>query len=730
MENNNLFDKLLEDSPNWWNALKEDEEIYIEIRKNKYIDAYFNGGAIIKKLKWSEKRGYYAKIHAKYLNETDSNKYEECPLESLLEKLSEIKKRIYKFYPDNSEKGIQAKLILNDKNYYIDSEFQDTIIEYGKRIILRFDLVKIDPNSRKLIFQELKRIEDSRLLKKGETKNSRELSEIKNQIKLYSNYISENKDSLLSYYQNIVKIKRKLGLLSTSFGFQFNVLRNNFTIEEKPELIISDYIEAYTEESKKGNRVKAIIQNLEQEKIKYSFVNINIDSYLYKRHLLSITKDKWDSIFAMIPWIERIEKIDPKETYTDHDGKRTRLLKYVEYKSASVQLIGRISRIFTPFDWSSWKEGILILQNQSFVGLDILTTCKLLTILLYYKESIGKLPLLGIPCVAQDLEDGRVLKLLKLLKINIEEEFKKEYLKYQAYSPKDSDFARYARLLQSKWREKKKYPIGKSDNGTEYGNYVETTFAENERINYLTDNVKKLVVSEVQNAETTKAMIKAPRIWNNLLSSQPLCFNLFGELYFNLDLATVFFKKLFPKRIDKVTSIMFEYSPCRGDKNFTGDHSAFDVFVEYTSVNEKTGFIGIEVKYAETLQEGADKVNFTYQKHEKEYLQLTKPEIFKQDSIENLRKVPLFQIWRDHLLSISLLKNNLYEEGFFVFLFPKANKECYDGVNKYCQQLTFPYKWEEEKTGFYWRFIDDFIKNLHDLINQEWTKELKERYLG
>jgi hypothetical protein len=68
--------------------------------------------------------------------------------------------------------------------------------------------------------------------------------------------------------------------------------------------------------------------------------------------------------------------------------------------------------------------------------------------------------------------------------------------------------------------------------------------------------------------------------------------------------------------------------------------------------------------------------------------------------------------------------------GFFLFLFSKANEVCYNGVQQYAEQLTFLYKWQEEKTGFYWRFLDDFIENLDKLANQEWSKELKERYLG
>ena len=370
------------------------------------------------------------------------------------------------------------------------------------------------------------------------------------------------------------------------------------------------------------------------------------------------------------------------------------------------------------------------MKEQSFTGLDLQTTCKLLTILLCHKESTGKLSQFGILCQAKDLEDGRVLKLLKQLKINMKQELEKECEKYHAYYPQDSKFARYARLLQSKWREKKAYPIGKSERGSVFGNYIAADYAKKEKVNFLTENIRNLVIEELNAAKKTKALIREDRMWENLLSSQPLCFNLFGELHFNLELATTFFKNLFPERINKVTSVLFEYSPCRGDKNFTGDRSAFDVFVEYISNEEKKGFVGIEVKYVETLREGSDKADITYQKHEKEYLQLATANIFKQESIENLKKSPLFQIWRDHLLSISLLKNNLYEEGFFIFLFPKGNDECYNGVKQYVEQLAFPYKWQEEKTGFYWRFLDDFIDTLHNLVNQEWTKELKERYLG
>ena len=53
----------------------------------------------------------------------------------------------------------------------------------------------------------------------------------------------------------------------------------------------------------------------------------------------------------------------------------------------------------------------------------------------------------------------------------------------------------------------------------------------------------------------------------------------------------------------RVTDIRFEWSPGRGDERFTGDHSAFDVFVAYETDRGAAAFLGIEVKYHEGLTE-------------------------------------------------------------------------------------------------------------------------------
>ena len=296
---------------------------------------------------------------------------------------------------------------------------------------------------------------------------------------------------------------------------------------------------------------------------------------------------------------------------------------------------------------------------------------------------------------------------------------KNERIKYSVDYSWDTDFSAFARLLQSKWRENKGY------NYVKYGNFLDVEFAKSSKANFLTDNIKELVTNAVNNTKISGALISDPRIWNNLLSSQPLCFNLFGELYYDLDLATKFFKVLFPERIDTVTSVKFEYSAGRGNIEYSGDHSAFDVFVEYKK-NGKEGFIGIEVKYAESLsEESKQKALETFKKHKTEYHRLTTDKVFKPNAIEFVTQIPISQIWRDHLLSLAHQKD--YKEGFFVFLYPKNNSQCQKGVDEYKKYLISE---NEEQTGFYPRYLDDFIQNLTELSNAKWINELKKRYLG
>lgn len=297
----------------------------------------------------------------------------------------------------------------------------------------------------------------------------------------------------------------------------------------------------------------------------------------------------------------------------------------------------------------------------------------------------------------------------------------KDLRDYNVFYKPDTDFASHARLLQSKWRVKQGFKMNAKPKSN-YGNFVDTDFAKDKKVNFLTDNIKKLVSEKILEIRSQGGLVGEPRIWNNLLSSQPLCFNLFGELHYDLDLATRFFQKLFPNKVTSVTKIDFEFS----SKRKNPDNSAFDVYVEYLH-NNKKHFFGIEVKYQENLfEEAKSKAIENFEKHEESYINLTnKSNFFKPNSIENLKIAPLAQIWRDHLLAYNMTDENI--SGSFIFLYPFDNAECKKGVSSYQKYLISD---NEELTKFYPRDLAYFIRTLHEMHNTTWTQQLVERYLG
>ena len=303
----------------------------------------------------------------------------------------------------------------------------------------------------------------------------------------------------------------------------------------------------------------------------------------------------------------------------------------------------------------------------------------------------------------------------------------KELTQYHAKYAGDGVFSRKARLQQSKWREEKGYPIGKTRGGRLLGNYIEKSFAHQYKVNLLTENIRQIALEEIANSKSTGALIQENRLWENMLSSQPLCFNLFGEMHYDLNLATEFFKESFPTRdIFRVTAVRFEYSPSRGEKALTGDHSAFDAFVEYETSMSTKGFIGIEVKYAETLMEGSDSTDRTYAMHKEEYLRVAKnANIFNMERIDDMATSPKFQIWRDHLLALSMLQASLYNEGFFLFLYPYQNDKCKKGFQEYLNALNTD---DGRKSCIYGQDIFEYIHQLHRITNKDWSKVLVERY--
>ena len=286
-----------------------------------------------------------------------------------------------------------------------------------------------------------------------------------------------------------------------------------------------------------------------------------------------------------------------------------------------------------------------------------------------------------------------------------------------AYVASDgTGFRRAARTLQSVWRERQGLPMGRH-NGVPLGSRLPIDIAEHDLANYLTDGIKGVVRNVLASAADSQ-LISRPRIYNDLLSSQPLCFNLFGEMKLDLDLATAVMRGLRPGSIRAVTHVGFEYSPQRSSDRFTADRSAFDVFVEYETPLGQRGFLGLEVKYHETLQDRAAA-------HRSRYDEVASAMgCFRTESLPRLRKTPLQQIWRDHLLAGSMLGDSQlgYAEGAFVLVYPAANYHCRSAMQGYRRCLT-------DTASFDVWTLEEIVAILGLTTQNEWVEEFRKRYL-
>lgn len=245
-------------------------------------------------------------------------------------------------------------------------------------------------------------------------------------------------------------------------------------------------------------------------------------------------------------------------------------------------------------------------------------------------------------------------------------------------------------------------------------------FAKDALANYITETIRAVVRAEVLDPVKSAARVyREPRIFNNLLSSQPLCFNLFSELQRDLGLASRVFGSLLGQCELSVDAIEFEYSPGRGNPRFTSDGTAFDVFVSYTIQGRCKGFVGIEVKYAENLEVEGALMRPRYEEV------ADAMDVFIADARERLRRPPLEQFWRDHLLAGSLVLDvdSGFEHGAYAIVFPRGNTVVGAAVDAYRDCL------RDHGVIRSWS-LELVLDAIQQAGGGEWVLELRERYVS
>ena len=222
----------------------------------------------------------------------------------------------------------------------------------------------------------------------------------------------------------------------------------------------------------------------------------------------------------------------------------------------------------------------------------------------------------------------------------------------------DDPFLKRMRLHQSWYRDRVlrvPYGTGPGKNSTTcFGNML-TEQSANEGLNFLTPDIFALAKRRIKEGH---GVVEPFRLLRNMLSSQPMCFNLFGELALDLDNAAELVQALWGTSATRVTCIRFEWAPePRGE--YLNDRTAFDAFIEYETDEGRMGFIGIETKLSEPFSQNE------YDRKEYRCWMKKRDAPWRMDAGDQVSAKRHNQLWRDHLLAWAMLRHpdSKYTEG-------------------------------------------------------------------
>lgn len=234
--------------------------------------------------------------------------------------------------------------------------------------------------------------------------------------------------------------------------------------------------------------------------------------------------------------------------------------------------------------------------------------------------------------------------------------------------------------------------------------------------NFLNDDIAAAVEARLsEGAHSGK--IAEDRLFRNLLSSQPTCFNLFGPFVTRPNDLLGWVQTIDPAAAT-VSVVRFEWAPPRAE-HFNGG-SAFDAFVDYTTAEGGRRFLGVECKYAENL--AASKIDAR-----DDYISFTNGHpSWKRGSAGALNKTAASQFWLNTLLAQSLVERGVdgetrFESGTMVIVAAAADAKARAVTDTVRSHLVAPDEWLR------WSPYEQALDAIggHDAWKQQFTR----RYL-
>lgn len=187
--------------------------------------------------------------------------------------------------------------------------------------------------------------------------------------------------------------------------------------------------------------------------------------------------------------------------------------------------------------------------------------------------------------------------------------------RYGPQKTSDAAFTKKARLLQSWYRveiAKQKHCGPWQKNRDCVGSTL--VDGESTGANYISPKAFAYALERLEDKKQREPylVIEPYRLLNNMLSSQPMCFNLFSDLRAGVQsgckdaqevLAAIFAEA----PIATVREVTVEVPP-QPPERYINDKTAFDAFIRYEDESGRFGLVGVETKYSDSLGTNEAKV--------------------------------------------------------------------------------------------------------------------------
>lgn len=258
--------------------------------------------------------------------------------------------------------------------------------------------------------------------------------------------------------------------------------------------------------------------------------------------------------------------------------------------------------------------------------------------------------------------------------------------------PGDSEttlFKRQARLHQALWRESAGFAIGSQpmrpkpgQSARPLGSRIDVDLARQTGANFLNDEALRAVHDRLAKPQPHQTL-DDDRLFCDLLSSMPMCFNLFGVLQADLTIADRAVHAWWPDVPGRVRAVHFEWSPGRRlQGEYLENRSAFDVAFELELKDGGRGVLGVETKYHEDCKPERPPSDDRRRRYTEVSL---KAGIIKLSGIQKIIGTDLQQIWLDHLLALSMTQHPSRKWAWagFALVHPARNPSYARAVDRY-----------------------------------------------